>query len=148
MAKIFHASLQGLSKEKDLALFASDIGKTEWSNINLEASDLYLLIPQNCDLRKEYDRGWKVTDIFPINSVGIVTGQDGETITTQILDAEKLAIKHNLSVSTVKPILYRPFDRHYIIYDSSIVTRPRSEVMQHILAGDNLGLLYASSFPE
>ena len=51
MAKIFHASLHGLSKAKDLALFDSDIDKTEWSNIDIEASKFYLLIPQNSNLR-------------------------------------------------------------------------------------------------
>ena len=76
MAKIFHASLHGLSKAKNLALLASDIDKTEWSNIDLEASEYYLLIPQSYDLRIEYNRGWKVTDIFPVNGVGMTTARD------------------------------------------------------------------------
>jgi predicted helicase len=141
MAKIFHASLHGLSQVKDQALLASDIGKTEWSDIDIEASEFHLLIPQSYDLRIEYDRGWKVTDIFPVNSVGIVTGQDGRTIAINKADAELLAKKHNLSASTVKPILYRPFDIRHIVYHSDVVTRSRSNVMQHMLEGDNLALI-------
>ncbi len=141
MAKIFHASLHGLSEAKDLVLFASDIGKTEWLDVDLEASKFYLLIPQSYDLRTEYDQGWKVTDIFPVNSVGIVTGQDGETIAINKADAESLAKKHNLSASTIKPILYRPFDIRHIVYHSDVVTRSRSNVMQHMLEGDNLALI-------
>jgi predicted helicase len=76
MAKIFHASLQGLSKAKDLALLASDIDKTEWSNIDLEASEFYLLVPQSCNLRMEYSRYWKVTDIFLVNVMGFQTHRD------------------------------------------------------------------------
>ncbi len=76
MAKIFHASLHGLSKAKDLALLASDIDKTEWSNIDLEASAFYLLIPQNSDLRREYDRFWKITDIMQTNVLGFQTHRD------------------------------------------------------------------------
>jgi predicted helicase len=76
MAKIFHASLQGLSQAKDQALLASDIGKTEWSDIDIEASEFYLLIPQSHDLRIEYNQGWKVTDIFPVNGVGMTTARD------------------------------------------------------------------------
>jgi predicted helicase len=76
MAKIFHASLHGLSKAKDLALLASDIGKTEWSNINLEASSFYLLIPQNSDLRREYDQFWKITEIMKTNVLGFQTHRD------------------------------------------------------------------------
>jgi predicted helicase len=76
MATIFHASLYGLSKAKDLALFDSDIDKTEWSNIDIEASEFYLLIPQNSNLRQEYDSWWKITDIFPVNSTGVKTHRD------------------------------------------------------------------------
>ena len=81
MAKIFHASLHGLPKVKDRVLLDSDIDKTEWSNINLEASDFYLLIPQgyDCDLRKEYKQGWKITDIFSQNgdpAPGLITTHD------------------------------------------------------------------------
>jgi predicted helicase len=145
MAKIFHASLHGLLNTKDQTLLASDIGKTEWSNIDIETSSFYLLIPQNSDLRREYDKWWKITDIFPVNSVGIVTGQDALTIATEKIDAEILATKHNLSVCSVKPILYRPFDLRYIVYDSNVVTRPRSKVMNHMLVGDNLAMSVSRS---
>jgi predicted helicase len=76
MAKIFHASLHGLSQAKDLALLASDIGKTEWSDVDLEASRFYLLIPQNSDLRREYDQFWKMTDIMQTNVLGFQTHRD------------------------------------------------------------------------
>jgi predicted helicase len=76
MAKIFHASLHGLSKAKDLVLLDSDICKTEWSNIDLESSEFYLLIPQNSDLRCEYDQFWKITDIMQTNVLGFQTHRD------------------------------------------------------------------------
>jgi predicted helicase len=81
MAKIFHSSLHGLSKIKDRVLLDSDIDTTEWSNINLEASDFYLLIPQGYDgnLREEYKQGWKITDIFSQNgdpAPGLITTHD------------------------------------------------------------------------
>jgi predicted helicase len=148
VAKIFHADLHGLSGVKDKALLTLDIAKTNWSSVNIEASSSYLLIPQNSDLRHEYDRGWKVTDIFAINSVGIVTGQDSKTIATRRADAEALAKGHNLSTSIVKQILYRPFDLHHIVYDSTVVTRTRSKVMKHMLAGDNLGLIIPKQTKE
>ncbi len=37
--------------------------------------------------------------------------------------------------------LYRPFDIRHYYHHSDIVDRPRYEVMQHMLAGDNLGLI-------
>jgi predicted helicase len=142
MSKIFHASLHGLSSVKERELSTLDLTTTQWSHLDIESSDFYLFIPQNSILRREYDLGWKITDIFPVNSVGIVTGQDGKTIAIKKSDAELLAKGHNLSISVVKPIVYRPFDLHHIVYDSNVVTRPRSKVMNHMLAGENLGLIF------
>jgi predicted helicase len=51
-----------------------------------------------------------------------------------------LAKKHSLAENVVKPILYRPFDKNYIVYDDSVVTRSRKDVMQHMSLGENLGL--------
>lgn len=41
----------------------------------------------------------------------------------------------------VKPILYRPFDTRLIFWHPSVVWRPRTEAMPHMLAGENLGLV-------
>ncbi|RQH06890.1 type ISP restriction/modification enzyme [Bradyrhizobium sp. RP6] len=43
-------------------------------------SPFYFLEPQNIDFRLEYDSGWKVTDIFPINGVGVVMARDSMTV--------------------------------------------------------------------
>lgn len=42
---------------------------------------------------------------------------------------------------------YRPFDNRWIYYDEKIVERPRYEVMQHLLLGDNVGLVSKRGFP-
>ena len=41
----------------------------------------------------------------------------------------------------IHPILYRPFDVRYIFYHEAVIERPRAEVMHHMLAGKNLGLV-------
>jgi len=41
----------------------------------------------------------------------------------------------------LKPMLYRPFDVRLIFYHPAVVWRPRTEVMRHMLAGENLGLM-------
>ncbi len=43
--------------------------------------------------------------------------------------------------SKIYPILYRPFDVRYIFYHEAVIERPRPEVMRHMLAGENLGLV-------
>ena len=76
MSKIFHASLRGLSSTKERELSTLDIKTTEWKDIDIESSSFYLFIPQNTDLLAEYNRGWKVTNIFPINVMGFQTHRD------------------------------------------------------------------------
>lgn len=41
------------------------------------------------------------------------------------------------------PLAYRPFDQRYTYFDNKLVWRPRSNVMQHFLQGDNIGLVTA-----
>ena len=101
----------------------------------------YLFSPQNLDLNAEYQVGWKVTDIFPVNSVGIVTGQDKKTIAQTKSKAIELANVAGLDAEMVKPILYRPFDSQYIVYDSKVVTRNRHAVMRNLVSGGNMALI-------
>lgn len=141
MAKIFHAHLYGDRETKYNFLKDFHLNETVWSEIQPQ-TPFHLLIPQNNQLLEEYYQGWKITEIMPVNSVGIVTGQDGKTIAFQESDAKLLANEHGLSESVVTQILYRPFDLRSIVYDSQVVTRLRAEVMQHMILGENLGLIF------
>ncbi|MEO0970474.1 MAG: type ISP restriction/modification enzyme, partial [Cyanobacteria bacterium J06639_18] len=139
-ANVYHADLYGLRDCKYEWLKENNFTKTEWTKLKPQ-SEFYLFVPQNTDLEGEYKQGWKVTDIFPVNSVGIVTGQDKKTIAFTCKQAEVLADGQNLSNNTVNPILYRPFDKRFIVYDSKVVARPRGDLMRHMLVEENLGLI-------
>ncbi len=140
VARVHHAHLYGKRAAKYQYLLENSIKTTQWTELQPQ-SPFYLFVPQNTDLLAEYQQGYKITDIMPINSVGIVTGQDKETIAFDQKTAKQLAQKHSLAENVVKPILYRPFDKNYIVYDDSVVTRSRKEVMQHLWLGENLGLI-------
>ncbi len=79
MAKIYHFDLYGSRQDKYDFLDANNMDTIEWQEIKPQ-SPFYLFIPQNTDLLGEYDFGWKITEIMPINSVGIVTARDSLTI--------------------------------------------------------------------
>jgi predicted helicase len=76
MAKIYHASLQGLYLKKDGFLSVSDLNQTEWAEVDIESSDFYLLVPKDSALSSEYTKGWRISDLSPINSTGIKTHRD------------------------------------------------------------------------
>lgn len=78
-AKIYHAELWGVRESKYSWLQANDINTTKWKGINPK-SDFYLFIPRDERILEEYEKHPKITDIFPVNSVGIVTARDNLTI--------------------------------------------------------------------
>jgi type ISP restriction-modification system protein/N-6 DNA methylase len=51
----------------------------EWQKLEPRAPD-FLMLMQDYDEKARYGSGWKVTDIFPTNSVGIVTARDNFSI--------------------------------------------------------------------
>jgi predicted helicase len=78
-AKIFHADLWGTRAHKYEQLFEQDVTITNWEQLTPQIP-FYLFVPQDVDLLGEYNKGWKVNDVFPTNSVGIVTARDKLTI--------------------------------------------------------------------
>ncbi len=78
-AVVRHADLYGPRSEKYDTLHASTLESVPWTELT-PVSDSYLFVPQDRTLFEEYERGWKVTDIFPINGVGMTTARDGYVI--------------------------------------------------------------------
>ena len=77
---MFHADLWG---EREAGtdggkygwLAANDVDSTEWTELSPK-SPRYLFVPRDEALAGEYDAGWKLTDILPVKSAGIVTARD------------------------------------------------------------------------
>ena len=76
---VYHADLWGTRQGKYRALIETEKDSIEWQELQ-PSKPFYLFIPQDEELREEYERGWKVTDIFQVNSVGVVTARDKLTI--------------------------------------------------------------------
>ena len=79
MTKIHHAHLYGLREHKYQVLKENSINTTDFTEVHPQ-EPFYLFIPQNTDLLGEYNQYFKITDIMPVNSVGIVTARDKLTI--------------------------------------------------------------------
>ena len=77
--RIYYADLWGLREGKYQALFETDVNDTEWTKLT-PTSPFYFFNPYEEKLKPEYDKGWKITEIFPINSTGIVTARDSIVI--------------------------------------------------------------------
>ena len=179
---VYHADIWGTRAQKYEQLMAQDVKKTAWTVLKPQ-SPFYLFIPQNLEFLKEYEQGWKITDIMPVNGVGMTTARDDFVIdknkdrllqrirafkNANMTDNElhqqfNIRIKKGWNIrkawtmlqdveeatfeQCVKNVLYRPFDERYIYYHDAIVWRTVKRVMQHLLAGDNLGLISVRKTP-
>lgn len=81
LATMQHAHLWGVRETADKQegkyawLFAHSLPDTNWKKLSPQ-TPFYLFIPQDTDLLPEYERGWKITDIYSLTSTGIKTHRD------------------------------------------------------------------------
>ena len=78
---IYHSDVWGLRDDKYNWLQTNDLKTTKWKKISPK-SEFYLFIPRDETLFERYENSPKITEIFPINSVGIVTSRDDFIIDT------------------------------------------------------------------
>jgi predicted helicase len=73
--KVYYAELWGLREEKYKYLFKNDVQTTEWQEIKPIAPH-HFFVPKDFALQTEYEKFWKVTDIFDKWSSGVKTRRD------------------------------------------------------------------------
>jgi len=78
-ARVFRADLFGVREEKYTWLEKNDRESTKFEEI-FPSTPSYLFLKQDNELKSEYERGEKITDVFPIYGTGIVTARDSLTI--------------------------------------------------------------------
>ncbi len=88
--KVSHSELWGFRESKYDWLNKHDIQTTKWKTIKPK-SEFYLFMPRNEGLLKAYEKYSKITDIFPVNSVGIVTARDNF-----VIDRDRAALKRRI----------------------------------------------------
>ncbi len=74
-AKIYHADIYGTRANKYNTLLNSDLQNIDWQEIEPNVP-FYLFRPQAQELRTEYEMGWSIRDIFPVNVLGFQTHRD------------------------------------------------------------------------
>lgn len=78
-SKIFHHEVFGLREKKYEWLLKKDISSVSWKSV-FPKSEFYFFVPRNDSQLSEYTRFQKITEIFPINSTGVVTARDSFAI--------------------------------------------------------------------
>jgi len=78
-AVVRHADLWGSRESKYGWLDGQDMKQTDWQELK-PTSPFHLFVPRDNALDAGYRRFVGIPDLFPVNSVGIVTARDGLTI--------------------------------------------------------------------
>jgi hypothetical protein len=78
-APVWYFDVWGVREAKYDFLRTATLESIRWTPLTPRAP-MYLFVPQDTALEAEYQRGWRIPDIFPVHSVGIVTARDGLTI--------------------------------------------------------------------
>ncbi len=135
--KILHIDFWGTRLEKYQRSLQDNLKSIKW-NLVLPSSPFYLLTPQDTSLKEKYFSFPLVSDIFDLNSVGVVTSDD-ETLRdfSSTLLLQKVKAKHSKS----DPLLVQeyscsPFDNRVIYYDKKLIDRAREKVMKHMTEGN------------
>ncbi len=76
---ICHSEIWGLREKKYSWLEDNDISTTKWAEIHPK-SPFYLFVPRDEALLDRYEQYPKVTEIFPLNGVGMTTARDNFVI--------------------------------------------------------------------
>ena len=92
-AKVYHADLWGTRESKYRWLSENDVQTTKWQELKPEVTQNYFFVPKDFDLQAEYDEGWSVADIFPVNSSGITTSRDHF-----VIDFEEASLRERISM--------------------------------------------------
>jgi predicted helicase len=76
---VAHSEIWGTRESKYQWLDAHSASQTMFGTLAPD-SPYYFFKPHGIESRAEYDEGWRIPDIFPLNTVGFVTARDALTI--------------------------------------------------------------------
>ncbi len=141
---VYHSEIFGKRESKFDFLNKSNIETVHWKKLN-HAEPYFFFVPKNFDLEEEYNRGFKINEIFLHYNSGIQTKRDGTVIQftnheiekvsqdfQNLLEAEikeryqlpedgrdwkiKWAQKDMRNKFSIERIQYRPFDFRFTAY--------------------------------
>lgn len=175
LADVFHYDLYGKREEKYNFLDSNSLDNIKWQKLDIVEPN-YFFVPKDFTLQKEYEKGFKIDELFKVYSSGVETQKDSlvirytqeelELVKDDILNNEekirneykikdsrdwKLDIaREDLKKAKIVDISYRPFDNRKTFYSGTtkgIMAYPRDNVMKHMLK-ENIGLVCKRGFNE
>ncbi|OQX29524.1 MAG: DNA methyltransferase, partial [Spirochaeta sp. LUC14_002_19_P3] len=181
LGKVFHYDLYGMRDDKYKFLNENSLSNIAFKELPNEAPN-YFFVAKDFKFKQEYEKGFKVNELFPLKSVGILTARDNFTIHSNKEELKKTIEKflslddetartifklgkdvrdwqvnfarsdlerHYPDSGNITKISYRPFDEKWTYFTGKLKgfhCTPRTDVMQHFLKGENVGLSLCKQF--
>jgi predicted helicase len=136
LCAVYHGEIYGKRKEKFQALDENDLQNIKWKKLDYSAP-YYFFVPKNFMLEEEYEKGFKIDELFVIKAAGIKTHHDDLVIAFSSNELKKQIMTYQKEQNDlydddkIKKICYRPFDERFIYYDTKIIIRHRKEQIKH-----------------
>lgn len=74
-AQVFHFDLYGKREDKYTFLNENSMQTIDWNELQPQEPELFF-VPKNFEVKGEYDKGFSVNELFPLNGVGLTTAHD------------------------------------------------------------------------
>jgi predicted helicase len=173
LGEVFHYDLQG-KRDFKYNFLNQNLKDLHWNNLNYDKQN-YFFVKKDFKDVKDYELGFKITELMPVFNSGIETGRDDffidfekKTLIDKLIDVfnnkedenkikeysikdtTSFRLKSNLKKSNfdenlVHNIIYRPFDYRYNYYDKNLQRRPSFETLKHVLK-NNVCLVTSRQF--
>ncbi|WP_458402368.1 type ISP restriction/modification enzyme [Candidatus Avelusimicrobium sp.] len=75
LATVHYADLYGTRKDKFDFLQKNTLQDISWITLGFD-KEFYFFVPKDLSLQEKYNKSFSVVDLFPVNSLGIVTARD------------------------------------------------------------------------
>ena len=166
LGQVFHYDLFGKRDEKYDFLWKNSLKTIDYVKLENKAPN-YFMVPKNYEIETAYKKGFSLTDIFIEYALGMMTGKDDLLVSTKkeklndfinnITEFEKSKVKEtnyfkwswveeyikynsdNLKAAIVE-VLYRPFDKRFVIYDNKLLQRDLLKIQKNYYK-QNVGLI-------
>jgi predicted helicase len=143
---VYRGDLFGSRKEKLRILARASLEALPWKVAHPRAPHFHF---SSSDRRRaqEYAKGIPLSEIFPVHSLGVITGRDARVLAFCREDFEdRMAAGSDAVRRSVTSFLFRPFDLRQL-FEGGPIERPRTAVMAHLRQAGNVGLLALRQSP-
>lgn len=132
LAEVYHYDLYGKRDFKYSFLDDNSLKTVKWEKLDYSEPNYFFVKKDFTDV-KEYEKGFKISDLFILKNAGSATGKDALFVDeTKENLIKKLNIENiEFNENNIVKYNYRVFDNHYFLYDNKLIQRLRENLMKN-----------------